>query len=58
LVKFVGVVLATIVQPSTTVSAEAGAEVAKTGVTKAMAITRAVPITRRRRPTMTPPPLD
>jgi hypothetical protein len=55
LVKFVGVGFETMVQPLTTVSAAAGVDVAKTGVTNATAITRTVPVTRRRRPTMTYP---
>ena len=54
-VKFVEVGLETIVQPLTTVSAEAGVAVAKTGVTKATTITRAEVPTRRRRPNMALP---
>jgi hypothetical protein len=57
LVKLVGVGFETMVQPLTTVSAEAGFEVAvaKTGVIKATAITRAEPLTRRKRRTIDPP---
>jgi hypothetical protein len=56
-VKSVGVGFVTIVQPPMTVSAAAGMAlaVAKTGVTKATAITRVEPLTRRRRPIMTLP---
>src|SRR5262249_35114808 len=60
-VKFVDVGLETMVQPSTTVSAEAGVDVARTGVTKATAMTRTAPVTRTRRPNspnMTHPPIN
>ena len=57
-VKFVGVGFETIVQPSMTVSAEAAVPdaVAKTGVTNATTITRAEPLARRSRPTITATP--
>jgi hypothetical protein len=56
-VKFVDVGFDTMVQPLMTVSADAGVAdaVAKTGVTSAIATTRAVPVIRRRRPTMVHP---
>jgi hypothetical protein len=59
LVKFVDVGLEMIVQPLTTVSADAGVAVAvaKTGTTSATVITRAVPVTRRRRPTIMTTPI-
>jgi hypothetical protein len=54
LVKWVGVGFETTVQPSVTVSAEAGVvdAVTKTGVTSAAAMARAEPPTRRSRPTI------
>jgi hypothetical protein len=57
LVKFVGVGFETIVQPLTTMSADAGVDVDKTGATNATAITRTVPVTRKRRRDMFPPSL-
>jgi hypothetical protein len=57
-VKCVAVGFDTMVQPATTVSADAGVAVAvaTTGVTSATAIANAVPVTRRRRPTITVTP--
>jgi hypothetical protein len=56
LVKFEGVGFETMVQPSTTTWANAGAEVTtRVGVTRATPINRAVPVNRRRRLLMTDP---
>ena len=56
LVKFEAVGFGTMVQPSTTIWADAGAEVTTTvGMTRATPINRATPVSRRRRLVMTHP---